>query len=165
MAPNRLELSNQDRWAEPLDNNFKQVIAQDLTQLLGTHAITFFPWPGTTRVDYQVRIDVYRFETDSAANAQLVAHWQVLDGSGKLLFANDSNLNEQASRESRWRPFSAERCTRSRSRSPPLFSRSRAAGSRDRHNSGSERSEPLMIASELALMEYHGQHWASFRFR
>ena len=52
---------------------------------------------GTTHVDYQVRIEVYRFETDSAANAQLVAHWQVLDGSGKLLFANDSNLNEQAS--------------------------------------------------------------------
>jgi uncharacterized protein len=97
VGPNRLELSNQDRWAEPLDNNFKQVIAQDLTQLLGTHAITFFPWPGTTHVDYQVRIEVYRFETDSAANAQLVAHWQVLDGSGKLLFANDSNLNEQAS--------------------------------------------------------------------
>jgi uncharacterized protein len=96
VGPNRLELSDQDRWAEPLDNNFKQVIAQDLTQSLGTHSITFYPWPGTTRVDYQVRIDVYRFETDSSANAQLVAHWQVLDGSGKLLYANDSNLSEQA---------------------------------------------------------------------
>jgi uncharacterized lipoprotein YmbA len=96
VGPNRLELSDRDRWAEPLDNNFKQVIAQDLTQLLGTHSITFYPWPGTTRVDYQVRIDVYRFETDPSANAQLVAHWQVLDGSGKLLYGNDSNLSEQA---------------------------------------------------------------------
>jgi len=96
VGPNRLELSDQDRWAEPLDNNFKQVIAQDLTRLLGTHSITFYPWPGTTRVDYQVRIDVYRFETDPSASAQLVAHWQVLDGSGKLLYANDSSLSEQA---------------------------------------------------------------------
>ena len=96
VGPNRLELSDQDRWAEPLDNNFKQVIAQDLTQLLGTHSITFYPWPGTTRVDYQVRIDVYRFETDPSASAQLVAHWQVLDGSRKLLYANDSSLSEQA---------------------------------------------------------------------
>jgi uncharacterized lipoprotein YmbA len=96
VAPNRLELSEQDRWAEPLDNNFKQVLAQDLTQLLGTHSITFYPWAGTTRVDYQVRIDVYRFETDPAANAHLIAHWQVLDASGKLLYANDSNLSEQA---------------------------------------------------------------------
>ncbi|MGH7913651.1 MAG: PqiC family protein, partial [Candidatus Binataceae bacterium] len=45
VSPNRLELSNMDRWAEPLDNNFKQVIAQDLTQSLGTHSITFYPWP------------------------------------------------------------------------------------------------------------------------
>lgn len=96
VGPNRLELSDQDRWAEPLDNNFKQVMAQDLTQALGTHSITFYPWFGTTRVDYQVRIDVYRFETDPSANAQLFAHWQVLDGSAKLLYAGDSNLSEQA---------------------------------------------------------------------
>ncbi|MGH7913986.1 MAG: PqiC family protein, partial [Candidatus Binataceae bacterium] len=70
--------------------------AQDLTQLLGTHSIIFYPWYGTTHVDYQVRIDVYRFETDPSDNAQLVAHWQVLDGSGKLLYANDSNLREHA---------------------------------------------------------------------
>ena len=92
VGPNRLELSDR----EPLADNFKQVLAQDLTHLLGTHSITFYPWAGTTHVDYQVRIDVYRFETDSSANSQLVAHWQVLDGSGKLLYANDSNVSEQA---------------------------------------------------------------------
>ena len=96
VGPNRLQLSDKDRWAEPLNDNFRQVVAQDLTQSLGTHSITFFPWVGTTRVDYQVIIDVYRFETDPSANAQLVAHWQVLDGSGKLLYASDSNLSEQA---------------------------------------------------------------------
>ena len=96
VGPNRLQLSANDRWAEPLDNNFKQVLAQDLTRSLGTHSIIFYPWFGTTHVDYQVRIDVYRFETDSSANAQLVAHWQVLDGSAKLLYADDSQLNEQA---------------------------------------------------------------------
>jgi uncharacterized lipoprotein YmbA len=96
VGPNRLELSEKDRWAEPLNDNFRQVLAQDLTQSLGTHSIMFYPWVGTTRIDYQVRIDVYRFETDPNANAQLVAHWQVLDGSGKLLYAGDSNLSEQA---------------------------------------------------------------------
>jgi len=96
VGPNRLELSNQDRWAEPLDNSFKQVIAQDLTQALSTHSITFYPWPGTTRVDCQVRIDVYRFETDAAATAHLIAHWQLLDGTGKLLYASDSNISEHA---------------------------------------------------------------------
>jgi uncharacterized lipoprotein YmbA len=96
VGPNRLELSDRDRWAEPLADNFKQVLAQDLTHSLGTHSIIFYPWAGTTHVDYQVRIDVYRFETDSSANARLLAHWQVFDGSGKLLYANDSNVSEQA---------------------------------------------------------------------
>lgn len=96
VGPNRLELSGKDLWAEPLANNFKQVIAQDLTQSLGTSSITFYPWFGITHVDYQVRIDVYRFETDSSASARLVAHWQVLDGSGKLLYADDSDLSEPA---------------------------------------------------------------------
>lgn len=95
-GPNRLEFSDRDRWAEPLDNNFKQVVAQDLTRLMGTHSITFYPWPGTTHIDYQVSIDVYRFETDTGAKARLVAHWQVLDGSGKLLYADDSDVSEQA---------------------------------------------------------------------
>jgi uncharacterized protein len=94
VSPNRLEYSDRDRWAEPLDNNFQQVIAQDLTQILGTRSIIFFPWLGNTRIDYQVRIDVYRFENDSSGNAQLVAHWQVLDGSGQFLYANDSDISE-----------------------------------------------------------------------
>ena len=64
VGPNRLELSDKDRWAEPLNDNFRQVLAQDLTQSLGTHSVIFFPWVGTTHIDYQVRIDVYRFETD-----------------------------------------------------------------------------------------------------
>ena len=96
VGPNRLELSGKDLWAEPLANSFKQVIAQDLTQSLGTQSITFYPWFAITHVDYQVRIDVYRFETDSSANARLVAHWQVLDGSGKLLYAADADLSEPA---------------------------------------------------------------------
>ena len=96
VGPNLLELSDKDRWAEPLNDNFRQVLAQDLTQSLGTHSIVLFPWIGTTHIDYQVRIDIYRFETDPNANAQLVAHCQVLDGSGKLLYAGDSNLSEQA---------------------------------------------------------------------
>jgi uncharacterized protein len=96
VGPNRLELSGKDLWAEPLADNFKRVIAQDLTQSLGIHSITFYPWFGTTHLDYQVRIDVYSFETDSSANARLVAHWQVLDASGKLLHAADSDLSEPA---------------------------------------------------------------------
>jgi uncharacterized lipoprotein YmbA len=71
VAPNRLELSPIDRWAEPLSTDFRQVMAQDLAGRLGTQMITFYPWYRTTHIDYQVQIDVYRFERDSRTLADL----------------------------------------------------------------------------------------------
>jgi len=96
VAANQLELSTVDRWAEPLSSNFTRVLAQDLSADLGTQRITFYPWYNTTRVDFQVKVDVYRFETSSDGKIDLTAHWQVLDGTGKLLTVRDSTYAETA---------------------------------------------------------------------
>ena len=96
VAPNRLELSGQDRWAEPLDSDFTRVLAQNLSSDLGTQRITFYPWYNTTLVDYQVKINVYRFESDKDGKVDLTAHWQVLSGTGKLLIVRDSSYTETA---------------------------------------------------------------------
>ena len=96
IAPNRLELSRQDRWAEPLDSDFTRVLAQNLASDLGTPRITFFPWYNTTHVDYQVKVNVYRFESDKDGRVDLTAHWQVLSGTGKLLIVRDSSYTETA---------------------------------------------------------------------
>jgi uncharacterized lipoprotein YmbA len=94
VAPNRLELSPVDRWAQPLKSDFRQVMAQDLSAQLGTPMITFYPWYRTTHVDYQVRVDVFRFERDSSGTVTMVAHWQIFDGDGTILYATDSNISE-----------------------------------------------------------------------
>ena len=96
VAPNRLELSGENRWAEPLDSDFTRVLAQDLSSDLGTQRITFYPWYNTTLVDYQVKINVYRFESDKDGKVDLTAHWQVLSGTGKLLIVRDSSYTETA---------------------------------------------------------------------
>ena len=96
VAPNRLELSGEDRWAEPLDSDFTRVLAQDLASDLGTQRITFYPWYNTTLVDYQVKVNVYRFESDKDGKVDLTAHWQVLSGTGKLLVVRDSSYTETA---------------------------------------------------------------------
>jgi uncharacterized lipoprotein YmbA len=95
-GPNRVELSNVDRWAEPLNADFTRVLAQDLSADLGTQRITFYPWYNTTHVDFQVKVDVYRFESDADGKIDLAAHWQVLDGTGKLLVVRDSTYSETA---------------------------------------------------------------------
>jgi len=76
-SPNGFELSEMSRWAEPLVDNFRHVIANDLTNLLGTTNIVQYPWYPETRLDYIVHVEVQRFEADTSHNAQLIAHWEL----------------------------------------------------------------------------------------
>jgi uncharacterized protein len=76
-SPNGFELSESSRWAEPLADNFRHVLANDLTNLLGTTNIVQYPWYPETRLDYIVHVEVQRFEADTSHNAQLTAHWDL----------------------------------------------------------------------------------------
>lgn len=77
---NALELSEFNRWAEPLEDSFKRVLAMNLGVLAGTDRVSLFPWPRSAPLDYQVVINVDRF--DAAANNEvvLIARWHVLAG-------------------------------------------------------------------------------------
>jgi len=91
VAPNRIDLSDEKRWAEPLDKNFTRVLSENLATLLDTQRIEKYPWALRTKVDYQVEIDVQRFETTSDGQSQLVASWIIRDGqSSKILYASQT---------------------------------------------------------------------------
>ena len=75
MSQNRVTLSETDRWAEPLENNIAQVLAQNLSMLLQTDQVILHPWPAQQRPTYQLEIDVLSFETDTAGTAHLAARW------------------------------------------------------------------------------------------
>ena len=83
VAQDRLELSENDRWAEPLDENLTHVLAQNLSILLGSDRIITYPWPIEQKPDYRVQIQVLRFESNAAGEAQLSARWAVIDDTGK----------------------------------------------------------------------------------
>jgi uncharacterized protein len=83
VAQNRFDLSENDRWAEPLDENFTHVLAQNLSVLLGSDRIITYPWPLDKRPHYRVEIEVFRFESNLAGEAELSARWAVIDETGK----------------------------------------------------------------------------------
>lgn len=90
----QLQLSAENRWAEPLDSNFQRVLAQDLSQMLGTERIVLFPWYGNPQIDYQVEVQVHRFDTDQQGRSQLDANWIIRDGhNGTVLFATESSAS------------------------------------------------------------------------
>jgi uncharacterized lipoprotein YmbA len=94
MAPNRLELSKEDRWGESIQNGFTRAMERDLAAQAGA-AIVVFPWYSTVHIDMQVQIDVYRFETDAQGTATLSAKWTILDSTGKnILYTVESNLTQ-----------------------------------------------------------------------
>ena len=77
-SPNKVDFSEIDRWAEPLDKNFVSVLSQNLTMLLGAHVITF-PWYRPAKLDYQITLEITRFDTDSNGAAQVVGRWEIKD--------------------------------------------------------------------------------------
>jgi len=90
-GPNRIELSDEKRWGEPLDKNFTRVFTENLAILLNTQQIEKYPWSLRAKVDYRIEIDVQRFETTSDGQSQLVARWIIHDGhEGKILYASET---------------------------------------------------------------------------
>jgi uncharacterized protein len=94
MAPNRLELSKEDRWGESVQNGFTRAMERNLAAQTSA-AIVLFPWYSTVHIDMQVQVDVYRFETDAQGTATLSAKWTILDSTGKnILYTVESNLTQ-----------------------------------------------------------------------
>ena len=92
-SPNQVDLSDVNRWAEPLDKNFTSVLGQNLMMLLGAH-VTTFPWYRPTNLDYQVTVDITRFDTDSQGTAHVIGRWEIKDpNNGDLLKSGEINLS------------------------------------------------------------------------
>jgi uncharacterized protein len=100
-AQNRFEVSENDRWAEPLDENFARVLSQNLSALLQTDGIVPYPWPLDRKPSYQVEIEVLRFEANSARDAQLFARWAISDGGNtKIISVKETRVLRQAKEKS-----------------------------------------------------------------
>jgi uncharacterized protein len=94
VSGDQLQLSQSKRWAESLDSNFQRVLSQDLATRLATERILLFPWYGRPSIDYQVEIQVHRFDTDATNGSQLDARWIIKDGrSGRELLAKESKVS------------------------------------------------------------------------
>ena len=92
---NRVVLADFDSWAEPLDGLFSRVLAENLALLLGTDEVLLLPQRRLMSMDYQVEVDVTRFDVDTSGNAVLDARWWVFGRGGeKLLRSGRSRLIE-----------------------------------------------------------------------
>jgi uncharacterized lipoprotein YmbA len=97
----KLVVSQTRLWGEPLEGNVPRVISEDLRRLLGAVEIVQYPWFATVTIDYEIRIDVQRFEADEHGTVSLDARWAIRRP-GEKRFVRDaaSRIAEPARDES-----------------------------------------------------------------
>ena len=83
VAQNRLNILENDRWAEPLEENFTRVFAQNLGVLLGGASVIRYPWQKSQRPTCQIEMEVLRFEPSADQQVELLAHWTLIEHGNK----------------------------------------------------------------------------------
>ncbi len=91
VSESRFDVSENDRWIEPLDENLSRVLAQDLYALLKSDRIFRYPWPNGRYITHQIDIEVLRFEATAANEAQLSARWAVIETATKQMLASKTS--------------------------------------------------------------------------
>jgi hypothetical protein len=99
-SESEVKLSEFNRWAEPLQDNFTRVLAENLAALLPTDRIEIFPFRDSMAITYQVTVVVLSFVSEPGGNAVLSAWWTLLEeGGNKVLVTKRSTVSVPAGGE------------------------------------------------------------------
>ena len=82
-SPNEIRLAEFDRWAEPLETNFINVLKENLSILLNTAYIVEPPVPGNPGIEFQVVAAVSRFDAEPGKQVVLDVRWGVIRANDK----------------------------------------------------------------------------------
>ena len=95
---NRLVKAEFDLWAGAFKDNLTNVLAENIGPLVPTERIYLYPWRLSEPMDYQVILDVVRFDGDLEKDAWLVARWSIVGGKDKeVLEVGRSSIREPLS--------------------------------------------------------------------
>ena len=96
----RLELSEFNRWAEPLKESLLRVIAVNLSNQLESTRIFVIPRRSSgVPLEYKVEINVARFDGRLGGEVLLVARWILTDRESQVISTKVSIIREQSSGE------------------------------------------------------------------
>ena len=120
VAANSLDQANLDQWGGDLNDNITRVVATNLSNLLATDRVSLYPWKDGAPVDFQVTMDISRFEQDKDGSAVLNVFWSIVNPKdGTVLLMRRSSYTQPAgaaasSESDSARPFDAQAAAMSR---------------------------------------------------
>ncbi|HHJ18004.1 MAG TPA: membrane integrity-associated transporter subunit PqiC [Gammaproteobacteria bacterium] len=77
---NRLEMSEFDRWGGDLNRGLSRVLVQNLMSRLNTDSVLLHPWSSRDKPDFQVTVQVFRFDGEVGNVARFEGVWRLIDG-------------------------------------------------------------------------------------
>lgn len=83
LAPNQVQILEQQRWAQPLKNEIGRIVAQNLSILLNTRHVTAYPTSAmnkklaTNLTAYKVQLNVQQFDSNLGSNAAVTINYTV----------------------------------------------------------------------------------------
>ncbi len=100
-SQNQIRLAEFSQWAGPLQENFSRVLSENLSVLLATDRVGIFPGTRAMSFDFNVTVNVTRFDGMPGEKADLRARWGILDKTRKeMLFENHSVLSQPTENDS-----------------------------------------------------------------
>ena len=76
-SPNRVEVSEFNRWASPLHGEFLRVLAKSISILLPMSRVAVYPWKDQFSPTYRIKLDVEQFDGRFGAHVILDVTWSV----------------------------------------------------------------------------------------
>ncbi len=80
-GPNEIRAMENDRWADDLAPEISRTLAGDLCALLPAYEVVTLPSRLGLTIDYQVRVELTRFEITEDWNTAIDGRWSIVDAS------------------------------------------------------------------------------------
>ena len=95
-SANQMEYAEYDRWAESLDENFVDVLAENLSKLLSSENVYIFPWKSSTALQYYMTFEIMQFSQGVDKNISLIVFWSIFDNATtRELLRKKTTLKQQ----------------------------------------------------------------------
>jgi hypothetical protein len=92
---NTLDRAYLHNWGAPLAENFASVLAENLGVMIPTEAVAVLPSGLFFRPDFQVSVDVLKFERNAEGLVTLIARWALLREDGQELLTMRRSVFQQ----------------------------------------------------------------------
>jgi len=91
----KIRINEFQRWAGSLQDDFLEVLAENLSLLLGSDKVVAHPWGDYFEVGYKVPLDVQQFDGTPGEAVFLNVQWAVLSSDDKVLVTRKSAIKTE----------------------------------------------------------------------